>query len=79
MKTWPDYVPTQYMVDPSKEYDTVGIHFAYTGSNHAVQKSEKDVTFIIDTDATTGTGDDETTTTAALVAAINEIVELFDE
>lgn len=79
MKTRSYYVPTQYMVDPSKEYDTVGIHFAYTGSNHAVQKSEKDVTFIIDTDATTGTGNDETATTAALVAAINGIVTLFDE
>ncbi len=51
MKTWPDYVPTEYMVDPSHEYDVVSIHFAYTGSNHAVQKSEKDITLLIDTSA----------------------------
>ena len=49
MKTWPDYVPTEYMVDPSHEYDVVSIHFAYTGSNHAVQKSEKDITLLVDT------------------------------
>lgn len=49
MKTWPDYVPTMYMVVPTHTYDTIGIHFAYVGSNHAVQKSEKDITLIIDT------------------------------
>lgn len=47
MVGWPNYVPTTYLVDPSLEYDTIGIHFFYTGSNHAVQKSEKDVTFLI--------------------------------
>lgn len=49
MVNWPDYVPTTYLVDPNNQYgyDTVGIHFAYTGSNHAIQKSEKDITFIL--------------------------------
>lgn len=49
MVNWPDYIPTTYLVDPTLEYgyDTVAIHFAYVGDNHAVQKSEKDITFIV--------------------------------
>lgn len=54
---WPNYIPTTYLVDPSLEYDTVAIHFAYVGANHSVQKSEQDITFIVpraasDNDAT---------------------------
>ena len=45
---WPDYVPTDYLVDPSKTYDTVGIHYAYVGPNESSQKSEKDITFVVD-------------------------------
>lgn len=48
MVGYPNYIPTKYLVDPSKEYDTIGIHFSYIGDNHSVQKSEKDVTFIVD-------------------------------
>lgn len=49
MVNWPNYIPTTYLVDPTWKYgyDTVAIHFAYTGANHAVQKSEKDITFIV--------------------------------
>lgn len=49
MVGWPDYVPTTYLVDATNKfgYDTVAIHYSYTGSNHAVQKSEKDITFIV--------------------------------
>lgn len=44
---WPNYVPTEYMVDPTKEYDVISIHYFYNGSNHAVQKSEKDITILV--------------------------------
>ena len=47
MVGWPDYIPTTYLVDPSLEYDVISIHYSYRGSNHAVQKSEKDVTFLV--------------------------------
>ena len=49
MVGWPDYVPTKYLVkeDYTYGYDTIAIHYAYTGANHAVQKSEKDITFIV--------------------------------
>lgn len=58
-----DYVPTTYLVDPTKEYDTIGIHFAFTDSNESVQKSEKDITII----SLKGK-------TAALITAINTAI-----
>ena len=65
MVNWPDYVPTQYLVDPTKTYDTIALHFAYTGANHAVQKSEKDVTILVPSDAGI---------TDTIIAAINTAV-----
>lgn len=47
MVGFPDYVPTTYLVDPTKEYDTITIHYAYVGSNDSCQKSEKDLILII--------------------------------
>lgn len=47
MVGFPDYVPTSYMVDPSKEYDTVALHYAYVGPNESCQKSEKDITLVV--------------------------------
>lgn len=51
MVGWPHYIPTKYLVDPEKTYDTIALHFAYVGSNHAVQMSEKDVTILVPSDA----------------------------
>ena len=44
---WPDYVPTEYLVDPTQEYDVIDIHYSYIGSNESVQKSEKDIKLIV--------------------------------
>lgn len=44
---WPDTRHTEYLVDATKEYDMINIHYFYNGSNHAVQKSEKDITLIV--------------------------------
>lgn len=59
MVNWPDYIPTTYLVDPTLEYgyDTVAIHFAYTGANHSVQKSEKDITIIVPRKSTDSAGE----------------------
>jgi glucosamine 6-phosphate synthetase-like amidotransferase/phosphosugar isomerase protein len=62
MVGWPDYVPTKYLVDPAKTYDTINLHFAYQGANHAVQLSEKDITILVPSEA--GITDD-------IIAAIN--------
>ena len=44
---WPDYVPTEYLVDPTQEYDVIDIHYSYVGPNESVQKSEKDIKLIV--------------------------------
>lgn len=54
---WPDNRVTKYIVNPDNAYgyDMINIHYAYVGSNHAVQKSEKDITILVpraDTDST---------------------------
>jgi hypothetical protein len=74
MVNWPDYVPTEYLVDPTLEYDTVAIHFAYVGANHAVQKSEKDITFIVPRAAGDTTAANVGAKATSLLNAINAIV-----
>lgn len=49
---WPHSIPTKYLVDPTQTYDVIDIHYAYVGSNEAVQKSEKDLTIVCDTSIT---------------------------
>lgn len=44
---FPNIIRTNYLVDPNQEYNTIDIHYAYQGSNEAVQKSEKDLTIVI--------------------------------
>ena len=43
---WPNVVHTNYLVDPTKEYNAIDIHYAYVGSNESVQKSEKTITIV---------------------------------
>lgn len=48
---WPNVIRTQYLVDPSLDYDIYDIHYAYVGSNESVQKSEKTITIAVPTAA----------------------------
>lgn len=43
---WPNSIPTTYLVDPTLEYHIFDIHYAYTGSNEGVQKSEKTISIV---------------------------------
>ena len=43
---FPHNLENHYLVDPSKEYYVVNIHYAYVGSNENPQKSEKDITVV---------------------------------
>lgn len=45
---FPNNIVTSYLVDPSKKYSVFDIHYAYVGSNEAVQKSEKTITLVCD-------------------------------
>lgn len=61
---YPNNIITTYLVDPSKKYDTLDIHYSYIGSNESVQKSEKDITIVCEDDGSH-------TKMKALIAAIN--------
>lgn len=61
---YPNIIKTTYLVDPDAIYDTLDIHYFYTGSNESVQKSEKTITLI-------AVNDGSHTTMNALIEAIN--------
>lgn len=44
--SWPNVIPTQYLVNPTLPYHTFDIHYAYVGDNESVQKSEKTLTIV---------------------------------
>ena len=46
---WPNNIVTKYLVDATKAYDVIDIHYAYIGSNESVQKSEKTLTIVGET------------------------------
>jgi hypothetical protein len=43
---WPNVIPTKYLVDPTKQYDTLEIHFAFTDTGVNSYRSEKDITIV---------------------------------
>lgn len=47
---WPNNIPTTYLVDPAKNYHYLDIHYAYVGANEGVQKSEKTITIVSDSE-----------------------------
>ena len=71
---WPDYIPTEYMANPNAEYgyDFVQIHYSYIGSNEGVQKSEKDLTFLVERVA--GDSTNESASAAKIKAFIDSAV-----
>lgn len=61
---YPNIIKTTYLADPDAIYDTLDIHYFYTGSNESVQKSEKTITLI-------AVNDGSHTAMNALIKAIN--------
>lgn len=43
---FPHVIDTTYLVDPTAEYSSLNIHYAYVGSGEGVQKSERDITLV---------------------------------
>lgn len=43
---WPNNIDVKYMVDPTKEYDMLDLHYFYSGDGVQVHKSEKDLTIV---------------------------------
>ena len=63
---WPNNIDTKYLVDPTKQYDVLEIHYAFTDEGISSYRSEKDITFV----APTGT------VINSLVKAINQAAAL---
>ena len=66
---WPNVIPTKYLVDPSKKYDVINIHYFYQGDGISVQKSEKDIQIVV-----LRPGENDYTNINALIQAIKDIV-----
>lgn len=70
---WPNVIPTKYMVDPTKDYDIIDIHYYWVGPNEQAQKSEKDIQIAVPVDADGGHDN-----TNALITAINAAIQAVD-
>lgn len=44
--SWPKVIPTAYLVDPTKEYNVLELHFAFTDTGVNSYRSEKDITIV---------------------------------
>lgn len=66
---WPNVIPTKYLVDPSKEYDVINIHYFYQGDGISVQKSEKDIQIVVPRP-----GEKDYSNINAVIAAIKTLV-----
>lgn len=66
---WPNVIPTKYLVDPSKKYDVINIHYFYQGDGISVQKSEKDIQIVVPRP-----GEGDYTKVNALITAIKAVV-----
>ena len=71
MVGYPNYVPTEYLVNPSETYgyDLITIHYADVGSNESVQKSERDITIACPAAGSYG----DSTLVNVLADAINDV------
>lgn len=43
---YPNYIPTEYLVDPTKQYNVLEIHYAFTDTGINSYRSEKDITIV---------------------------------
>lgn len=43
---WPQFIPTEYLVDPTKEYDILNVHYYWEGEGVQVAHSDRDITIV---------------------------------
>jgi hypothetical protein len=51
MQGWPNYIPTTYLADATKQYHVLEIHHAFTDTGVNSYRSEKDITIVSDNKA----------------------------
>lgn len=49
MMGYPNYIPTEYLVDPTQEYDVLELHYAFTDTGVNSYRTEKDITIVAPT------------------------------
>lgn len=54
---WPNNWPSVEQINPANTYDIIDIHWCWIGNNHAVQRSEKDLTLAFDSTSSHTTAD----------------------
>ena len=51
MKGWPNYVPTQYLINAANQYHVLEIHYAFTDTGVNSYRTEKEITIVVPTSA----------------------------
>ncbi len=46
MQGWPNYIPTKYLVDPTKQYNVLELHYAFTDTGVNSYRTEKEITIV---------------------------------
>ena len=46
MNGWPNYIPTEYLVDPEGQYHVLEIHYGFTDTGVNSYRTEKDITIV---------------------------------
>lgn len=46
MNGWPNYIPTEYLVDPEGQYNVLEIHYGFTDTGVNSYRTEKDITIV---------------------------------
>ena len=62
---WPNDIETKGLIDPSKEYDALEVHYSFTDTGVNSYKTEKDITIAVPSDGA--------------YTAINELINKFNE
>lgn len=68
---WPNVIETKYLVDPTKQYDVLELHFAFTDSGVNSYRSEKDITIVAPYDPTGGNAAAKHAKMNLVIGAIN--------
>lgn len=76
---WPNDIETKGMVDPTKTYDVIEIHYAFTDTGVNSYRTEKDLTIVVPTATKVEGGAADYTVINAIITAFNTATGLSIE
>ena len=68
---WPNVIPTVYLTDPTKQYDLLEFHYAFTDSGVGSYRTEKEITIAAPYDPTGGNAAAKHASMNLIIGAIN--------